>query len=78
MDVAALRALSDDELIRRHDAIAAEQRDATATRSTVYLDELRARVAEQQARAILRTLYAILLLTGVVLVAVIITMIVVG
>jgi hypothetical protein len=38
VDVAALRALTDDELIRRHDAAVAQGGDAGA-RSTIYLDE---------------------------------------
>jgi hypothetical protein len=63
VDVAGLRALTDDELIRRHDAPVAQGGDAGA-RSTIYLDELRARVAEQQVEAVMRRLLAILVVTG--------------
>jgi hypothetical protein len=76
VDLAALRALPDDELIRRHDAAA--DRDGAPMRSTVYFDVLRARVAEQQTREILRALYAILLVLGLLLAVVIATMIVVA
>jgi hypothetical protein len=77
VDVAALRALTDDELLRRHDAVAAEEGDGAA-RSTVYLDELRARIAEQQAETLLRRLYIIILMTGILLVITVITLVVVS
>jgi hypothetical protein len=76
VDIAGLRALTDDELIRRHDAAVAQGGDAGA-RSTIYLDELRARVAEQQVEAVMRRLVAILVVTGLALVAAVVTMILV-
>ena len=78
MDVAALRALTDEELIRRHDAAAEAQGDSAAMRSTIYLDELRARVAEQQVQAMVRVLHALILLTFVVGVIGLITLVVVS
>jgi hypothetical protein len=68
VDVAGLRALTDDELIRRHDAAVAQGGDVGA-RSTIYLDELRARVADHSVEAVMRRLLAILVVTGVTVVA---------
>jgi hypothetical protein len=76
VDVAGLRALTDEELIRRHDAAVAQGGDAGA-RSTIYLDELHSRVAELQIEAVMRRLLAILVVTALALVAAVITMILV-
>lgn len=76
MDVAGLRALTEDELIRRHDAAVAQGGDAGA-RSTIYFDELRARVADHQVEAVMRWLVAILVVTGLALVAAVVTLILV-
>jgi hypothetical protein len=78
VDLAQLRALTDDELIRRHDAVAAEDVGDAAHRSTVYLDELRARVAEQEIQELMRRVLGLLAIIGVLLVATLVAVIVVG
>jgi hypothetical protein len=77
VDLAQLRALTDDELILRHDAVAAEEAGDAVHRSTVYLDELRARVAEQQIEKMIRRLVGLLIIIGLLLVATLILLIVV-
>jgi hypothetical protein len=76
VDVAQLRALTDDELIRRHDAVAAEEGGDAVHRSTVYLDELRARVAELEIEKRMRRLVGLLIIIGLLLVATLILLIV--
>ncbi|WP_445150717.1 hypothetical protein [Baekduia sp. Peel2402] len=78
MDVAHLRALTDDELIRRHDAVAAEDVGDATHRSTVYFDELRARVAEQEIEEMMRRIRGLLAIIGLLLVATLLAVIVVG
>jgi hypothetical protein len=74
--VAQLRALTDDELIRRHDAVAAEEAGNAVHRSTVYLDELRARMVEQQIEKMMRRLVGLLIIVGLLLVATLVVLIV--
>jgi hypothetical protein len=69
VDLALLSALTDDELIRRHDAIAAEDVGDAAHRSTVYLDELSARVAEQELQEMMRRVLGLLPIIGILVVA---------
>jgi hypothetical protein len=76
VEVAQLRALTDDELIRRHDAVAAEEAGDAVHRSTLYLDELHARVAELEIENMLRRLVGLLIVIGLLLVATIILLIV--
>jgi hypothetical protein len=78
VDVAQLRALTDDELIRRHDAVAAEEAGDAVHQSTVYLDELHARVAELEIEKMMRRLVGLLIITGLVLVATLTLLIVVS
>ena len=76
MDVAQLRALTDEELIRRHDAVAAAEAGDAVHRSTVYLDELHARVAELEIEKMMRRLVGLLSIIGLLLVATLILLIV--
>jgi hypothetical protein len=76
VDVAQLRALTDDELIRRHDAVAAEETGDAVHRSTVYLDEVHARVAELEIEKMMRRLVGLLIISGVLLVTTLILLIV--
>lgn len=78
MDVAQLLALTDDELIRRHDALAAEDVGDAAHRSTVYFDELRARVAEREIEKLMRRVIGLLVIIGLLLVATLLAAIVVA
>jgi hypothetical protein len=76
VDVAQLRALTDDELIRRHDAVAADEAGDAIHRSTVYLDELRARVTELEIEKMMRRLVGALIVIGLLLVATLILLVV--
>jgi hypothetical protein len=71
--VAELRAMSDEELVRRHDAAAARSSGAggTATGLTLYIDELRARTVERQALAMARVAWAAFVISATALVIVI-------
>jgi hypothetical protein len=77
VDFAALRALPEEELVRRNDELARDD-VGDAARPTIFVDELRARVAEQQTRELVRALYALLLLVGLLLGVAVATLIVVA
>ena len=68
MDLAEPRALTDDELIRRPDALAAERGDDAAAAWRIYSDELRARVVAQRVQEVLRRRYVVLAPAALVLV----------
>jgi hypothetical protein len=65
-----LRGLSDDELVARHDALADRSRngDGGPVGPGFYLDELRARVEEQQLEQLERLVLAIYVMSAVVII----------
>ena len=64
---AELAAMSDAELVERHDAQVARSRDTGAAVSDVYLGELGRRMAELRDQKSLRIAVAALVVSGVVL-----------
>jgi hypothetical protein len=75
--VAELRGMSEDELVARHDALAARSgAEATTVGADFYVDELRARVSELQLERLERLVVAIYVLLAVVgIIAVVVVLI---
>ena len=68
--IAELQALSDDELVRQHDVLAA----STSVGTGYYLDELRRREADRQGERMLRLTWIVTALTVVNVVTVTISL----
>lgn len=68
--IAELQALSDDELVKQHDALAA----STSVGTGYYLDELRRREVERQSERMLRLTWIVTVLTVVNVVAVFVSL----
>jgi hypothetical protein len=67
--VAELRAMSDEELVDRHDALAARLHETGAPVSDIYLGELGRRIAALQAERTMRIALVALIASGVAVVA---------
>jgi hypothetical protein len=68
--IADLQALSDDELVKQHDVLAA----STSVGVSYYLEELERRRADRQGRLMLRLTWIVAALTVVNVVAVVISL----
>jgi hypothetical protein len=68
--VAELRAMSDEELVARHDALVARSHETGAPASDIYLGELGRRISALQAERTMRIALAALMASGVAVVAV--------
>ena len=67
--VAELRAMSDEELVDRHDALAARSHETGAPATDIYLGELGRRMAALQAERTMRIALVALIASGVAVVA---------
>ncbi len=67
--VAELRGMSDEELVDRHDALAARSRETEVAVSDIYLGELGRRMAALQAERTARIVLAAMIASGVAVVA---------
>ncbi len=63
--VAELRAMSDEELVDRHDALVARSRETEAAVSDIYLGELGRRIVALQAERTARIAFAAMIVSGV-------------
>jgi hypothetical protein len=71
-----LRGMSDEELTRRHDALAAQPGGGASGEKMYYHNELRMRLLELQIQDVLQRLYWMLLGMGVLLLAIVVVLIV--
>ncbi len=74
--VAELRAMSDEELVDRHDALVARSRETEAAVSDIYLGELGRRIVALQAERTARIAFAAMIVSGVAVVAALLVLLV--
>jgi hypothetical protein len=74
--VAELRAMSDEELVARHDALAGRSHETVAPPSDIYLGELGWRIAALQAKRITRLAFAAVMASGIAILATLLVMVV--
>ena len=74
--VAELRAMSDEELVARHDALAARSHETDAPASDIYLGELGWRLAALQAERTTRLAFAAVVVSGIAIVVTVLVLVV--
>ena len=74
--VAELRGMSDEELVERHDALAARSRETGAAVSDIYLGELGRRLAALEAERTVRIGLAAIIASGVAVVVALLVLVI--